>query len=198
MPVYYTFWVSAGFIEKLARDSLKLVDLLRLPGRYAFNQVTKLTVARAWLEDPTARKRWLLILDNVTRETTKMILDDIFPRRNSGGRLLFTTRTASIAELCTIPCKSLVLALQSSGINDAVTMLAAGAEMGGESMAEASYADLECLIRSVGNLSLAIDQAASYIKGYKSSTKELLDLYQSEEIMKVIETHGKDSREIAD
>ena len=193
----YTFWVSAGSVEKLARDFSKLADLLRLPGRYAFDQVTKLTVMRAWLEDPTARKRWLLILDNVTRETTRMILDDILPRRNSGGRLLFTTRTASIADSCTIPCKSFVLALQPPGTNDAVTMLAAGAEMGGESTAEASYADFERLVRSVGNLPLAIDQAASYIKGYGSSTKELLDLYQSEEIMEVMETHDKDSREIA-
>ena len=193
----YIFWVSAGSVEKLARDFSKLVDLLRLPGRYALDQVTKLTVARAWLEDSTARKRWILILDNVTRETTRMILDEILPRRNSGGRLLFTTRTASIAESCAIPCKSVKLALQPPGINDAVTMLAAGAGMGGESTAKASYADLERLVRSVGNLPLAIDQAASYIKGYESSTKELLDLYQSEEIMEVIETHGEDSGEIA-
>lgn len=66
-----------------------------------------------------------------------------------------------------------MLALQSSEISDAVTMLAAGAEMSGESTAEASYADLERLVRSVGNLPLAIDKAASYIKGYESTTKEL-------------------------
>jgi len=41
----YTFWVAAGSVEKLARDFSKLVDLLRLPGRHALDQVTKLTVA---------------------------------------------------------------------------------------------------------------------------------------------------------
>lgn len=189
----YTFWVSAGSVEKLTRDFSKLVDLLRLPERYASDQVTKLTVARAWLEDPTAAKKWLLVLDNVTQETTTMILDEILPRRNSGGRLLFTTRTATIAESCTIPGKSLVLALQPPGIDDAVAMLAAGAEMGEESTEEASNVDLERLVKSVGNLPLAIDQAASYIKGYGSSTKELLNLNKSEEIIEVVGKHSKDS-----
>ncbi|KAI4247881.1 MAG: hypothetical protein L6R42_009493 [Xanthoria sp. 1 TBL-2021] len=189
----YTFWVSAASVEKLARDFSKLVDL-RLPGRHALDQATKLTLARAWLEDPTAGKKWLLVLDNVTQETSRMILDEILPRRNSGGRLLFTTRTASIAESCTISSKSLTIALQPPGLHDAVTMLAAGAEMGGEGTEEASYADLERLVRSVGHLPLAIDQAASYLKGYESSTKELLDLYQSEEVLEVLSWENDLSR----
>ena len=107
-----------------------------------------------------------------------MILDEILPRRNSGSRLLFTIRTASIAESCTNLGKSLMLALQPPGIDDAVTILAAGGQMGGESTEEASYADLEHLVQSLGDLPLAIDQATSYIKDYKSSTKELFNLYQ--------------------
>ena len=35
---------------------------------------------------------------------------------------------------------------------------------------EASYVDLKRLVRSVGNLPLAIDQAASDVNGYESST----------------------------
>ncbi|KAL8885668.1 MAG: hypothetical protein Q9215_006511 [Flavoplaca cf. flavocitrina] len=187
----YTFWVSAASVEKLARDFSKLVDLC-LPGRHALDQATKLTLARAWLEDPTAAKKWLLVLDNVTQETSRMILEEILPRRNSGGRLLFTTRTASIAESCTISSKSLMIALQPPGLHDAVKMLAAGARRDGEGTEDASYADLEPLVRSVGHLPLAIDQAASYLKRY-GGTKELLDLYQSEDIMEVMRRHDKDS-----
>ena len=95
----YTFWVSAGTVEKLAREFAKVVDLLRLPGRHTMDQVTKMTVARAWLENTTVGKDWLLILDNVASETTKMIFYDVLPRRNGNGRLLFTTRTATTAEL---------------------------------------------------------------------------------------------------
>lgn len=194
----YTFWVSAASEEKLARDFSKLMDLLRLPGRHAVDQVTKLTVVRAWLEDRSAGKKWLLVLDNVTRETVRMVLDDILPRRNNGGQLLFTTRTATIAESCTIPGKFLTLALQPPRIDDAVTMLAAGAGLSEDSTEKAGYADLEHLVRSVGSLPLAIDQAASFIKGYGSSTKELLNLYRSEEVMEVIEKHDKDLGGIAD
>jgi len=193
----YIFWVSAGSVEKLARDFSKVADLLRLSKNYALDQVTKLVVARAWLEDSTTKRKWLLVLDNVTRETIAMMLADILPRRNSEGRLLFTTRTATIAGLCSIPDQSLTIALQPPGIDDSVAMLTVGAEMGAGSTEEASNADIECLVRSVGNLPLAIDQAASYIKGYASSTKELLDLYKSEEIMEVIEKHGIDSGTIA-
>lgn len=76
-------------------------------------------------------------------------------------------------------------------------MLAAGAELGRASTEKASYADLERLVRSVGNLPLAIDQAASYIKSYESSPKELLNLYESEEIVEVTGKHDKVSRVIA-
>ncbi|KAL8666768.1 MAG: hypothetical protein Q9202_001306 [Teloschistes flavicans] len=184
----YTFWVSAGSVDKLARDFAKLVDLLHLPNRNTLDQVTKLTMAREWLEDPTTKKKWLVVLDNVAQETVRTLLDDILPRRNSGGRLLLTTRTTAIAELCAIPGKSLMITLQPPGTKDAVAMLAAGAEIDGGRIERAEYTDLERLVHGVGNLPLAIDQAASYLKGYESSAKNLLDLYQSEEVMEVIGT----------
>ena len=182
----YTFWLSAGSVDKLARDFAKMVDLLHLPKWYTMDQVTKVTTARAWLEDPTAKKKWLLVLDNVTQETITIMLNDILPRRNSGGRLLLTTRTATIAELCIIPGKSLMIALRPPGIDDAVAMLAARAEMDGGSIERANNTDLERLVKAVGNLPLAIDQAALYLKGYGGSTKELLDMYKSEEVIEVI------------
>jgi hypothetical protein len=107
----YIFWMSAGFVEKLARDFFKVVDLLRLSTQHALDQVTKLVVARTWLEDSTTKKKWLLVLDNVTRETIAMILVDILSRRNSDGRLLFITRTVTIANSCTILDRSLMIAL---------------------------------------------------------------------------------------
>ena len=189
----YTFWVSAGSEEKLARDFAKLVDLLHLPKWYTMDQATKVTTARAWLEDPAAKKKWLLVLDNVTQETITMMLNEILPRRNSGGRLLLTTRTAIIAESCTILGKSLTIALRPPGTDDAVAMLAARAEMDVGSIERAINTDLERLVKAVGNLPLAIDQAASYLQGYESSTKELLDLYKSEEAMEVIGNYDGDS-----
>ena len=121
-----------------------------------------------------------------------MILNDILSRRNGRGRLLFITRIAAVAELCMIRDHSLMLALQSSEIGDVVAMLAVRTDIDEASREKASYADLERLVRSVRNLSLTIDQAASYIKSYESSMKELLDLYESEEVVNVIRKHDKD------
>lgn len=121
-----------------------------------------------------------------------MILDEILSQRNSEDRLLFITQIITIAKSCTILSKSLVLALQSSEIDDAIAMLAIETEMSEESTEKASNADLEHLVKSMKNLSLMIDQAASYIKNYESSTKKLLNLYKSKEIIKMIEKHDKD------
>lgn len=171
-------------MEKLTRDFSKLVDLLHLPGRYTSDQASKLTVARAWLEDPSAARSWLVVLNNVTQETS-VTLRDILPRRNSGGRLLFTTRTAKIADVFTAPGESSQLALQPPGIGDAVPMLSAGAGIERGGGRAASYTDAEQVVRSVGNLPLAIDQAASYIRDTGSSANEILDIYKSEEAVEV-------------
>lgn len=76
-------------------------------------------------------------------------------------------------------------------------MLAIETNMNEVSREEASYANLECLVRSMRNLSLTIDQVASYLKDYES-TKKLLDLYNNEEIIKVIEKHDASLEIIVD
>lgn len=120
------------------------------------------------------------------------MFDRILSRQNDRDRLLFTTRTAIIAKSCIIQGKSLTIALQSPGIDDAIAMFAAEAEIDGENTRGASGANLARLVQSVGNLPLAIDQATSYMKGYGSSTVKLLDLYQSEEVIEVIGNYDKD------
>ena len=52
-----------------------------------------------------------------------MILDDILPQRNDQGRLLSTTRTVTVAELCTIPSQSLMITLQPSEIDDVASSI---------------------------------------------------------------------------
>ena len=66
-----------------------------------------------------------------------------------------------------------------------VAMLLAGAEEERENTEEASYGDAERLVKFVGNLPLAIDHAASYIRDFRRSAKEMLDIYKSEDVMEV-------------
>lgn len=187
------FWVSAVSVEKLTRDISKLVDLVRLPGRHTLNQASKLTAARAWLEDSTVARSWLVVLDNVSEETAEM-LRDVLPRESCGGRLLMTTRMATIADMFTASGASSQLALQPPGTSDAMAMLSAGAELEREGREEASHADAERLVQSVGNLPLAIDGAASYIRESGSSLQEVLDVYKSDEALEVSKESGKFSR----
>lgn len=62
---------------------------------------------------------------------------------------------------------------------------------------EAGRADMERLVRCVGNLPLAIDQAASYIRDTGSSPEEILGIYKSEEVMEVNGKTGQYSGETA-
>lgn len=176
----YVFWVSAASAEKLSQDFSKLVDLLRLPGRHTSDQVTKRTMARAWLEDAADARSWLIILDNVTQETAA-VLRDMLPRRNGEGKLLFTTRTAKIAEVFTTSGGLSQFALQPPGIRDAVAMLSACTGLQGDRTRDVSDADAEQVVCEVGSLPLAIDQAASYLRDTGSSAKDILEIYKTED-----------------
>ena len=102
-----------------------------------------------------------------------------------------TTRIATVAERFTASGGSSRLALQSPRIDDAVAILSAGAKLEQEDMEDVSRADAERLVRSVGNLPLAIDQAASYMRENRSSAQEVLDIYQSDEVTGVSQKNRK-------
>ena len=177
----YIFWVSAASVEKLNRDFTKLADLLHLPGRHNLDQAAKTTTIRGWLEDTADARSWLLVLDNVTLETNST-LRNILPRRNNSGKLLFTTRTENIADsLVMVSGKTHKIALQPPCIEDAITMLLAAAERGRERVGQAELENITSVIKSVGSLSLAINQAGSYMKESGSSAKDVLNVYRSEE-----------------
>ena len=110
------------------------------------------------------------MLDNVNEETA-VTLHDVFPRHNSGGRILMTTRVAATADRLTASGGSSQLALQSLGLDDAIAMLLAGALLEQEGREGTRDMTIERLVRSVGSLPLAIDQAASFIRETGAATK---------------------------
>ena len=80
-------------------------------------------------------------------------------------------------------------------MDDAIAMFSIGAEMDRESIEEAGRMHMEHLVRCVGNLPLAIDQAASYIRDTGSSLEEILGIYKGEEVM---EMNGKTGQYIGE
>ena len=177
----YIVWVSAASVEKIFKDLAKFLSVLRLPGWQTLDEVSKVTTIRAWLEDSGAARDWLIVLDNVKEDTAKTLLD-VLPRIGRRGRLLMTTRTAMIADLLTASDVSSQLALQTPGLNDALVMLSAGARWGKRPV---NSTDAERLVQSMGNLPLAIDQAASFMRDTGSSPATMLNTSQSNELKEV-------------
>ena len=177
----YVFWVSAASTEKLAQEFSRLADLLCLPGRHGVGQNTKLTIVRAWLENRSAARSWLVIFDNVDQETVAL-LRDVIPRAGCNGRLIMTTRTAATAELFAIAEETYQLALQPPGKDDAMQILSAGADVDQESWDQANFEAAQQLVKSVGFLPLAINQAASYVRDTGTHLDEVLGLYKSSEV----------------
>ena len=77
------------------------------------------------------------------------------------------------------------MVLQPPEIGDAVAMFSAGAKLQQNGREGASHADAERLVQSVGNLPLAIDQAASYRRETGSKPQEVLGIYKSDEVLEV-------------
>ncbi len=83
-------------------------------------------------------------------------------------------------------------------INDAIAIFAIETKINKENTREASDANFEHLVQLIRNLLLAINQAILYIKDYKSNTIKLLNLYQSEKVIKIIENYSKDLKVLID
>ena len=94
----FVFWISGTSLDKL---NTGFSDLLELIGenRAGLDQSARCTAARVWLEDgeSEAKRRWLLVIDNVNDETVSYTRD-LLPRRNSNGGILITTRTKQAAQ----------------------------------------------------------------------------------------------------
>ena len=93
------FWMQGTTIEKLHQGFSKLLHLVSHPDRSSTDDSARLTAARRWLEDFDSGK-WLLVIDNVARETVNFLREHL-PRKNGRGSILFTTRTEDVAKALT-------------------------------------------------------------------------------------------------
>jgi hypothetical protein len=179
----FVFWLSANTIEKLNQGFAGLLNLVGHVDRNHPEQPARLTAARRWLEDcqATTPKSWLLIVDNANKDTLGFLREHL-PRTSHGGDILFTTRTESVGDALAQSSvnENNTIALATPLPNDAAQLLL---EHTGIDLSLASSADFARaieLVKSVGCLPLAVDQAASFIRQKKSTLENLLSLYRSE------------------
>ena len=184
----FIFWVSGAWVDKLNNGFSKLFNLIDGKERAGLDQSTKCTAAQTWLEDNESqtKRRWLLIVDNANQETVELIRE-MLPRNNSNGKIVCTTRTEQVAQsLATAfgeqhPC----ISLDTPSTDDAVALFlsAAGIERG--ALDAGDLQKVEEIVKTVGRLPLAVDQAASFTKESRHGILGTLDVYISEQVEEV-------------
>jgi hypothetical protein len=174
----HIFWVSATSVDKLIEGLAKVLDLIGHPDRSMPDQSAKLTIARLWLED--SHDKWLLVFDNVNRNTLGFLRHHL-PRRNARGNILFTTRTVDVAEALASAAgeRHYTLELPVMDLRDCTNILF---EDAGINAGTVSHSQLRCaeeLVQCVGRLPLAVVQAASFMKQTHTDLHDMLKLYNN-------------------
>jgi tetratricopeptide (TPR) repeat protein/DNA-binding CsgD family transcriptional regulator/transcriptional regulator with XRE-family HTH domain len=164
------FWVRAASRETLMADFVALARLLALPGQDSQDQHITVEAARRWL---TLHEGWLLILDNA--DDLSLVAD--FLPVGGAGHVLLTTRTSATGTLAVgIPVEqmdedegTLFLLHRAKLLPPDASLTAAPEELRTQARA---------IVRILGGLPLALDQAGAYMEESGCSLAEYLNLYQ--------------------
>ncbi|KZP28366.1 TPR-like protein [Athelia psychrophila] len=187
----HVIWISATTVEKVSQGLAKVLDLLQHPERHNPDQAARITAARLCLEhsEQYGFLEWLIVLDDVTVATVPFLQENL-PRQNSHGSILITTRTAEIAEAVTSAagerypiCKLNALSLEQS---TALLLTRAGIH----SSTAADVHSAHNLVRRIGCLPLAVEQAGSYMKlNGLTGAGQLETLYDQRGLEEVISSY---------
>ncbi len=165
-------WVKADTRENLLSDFLSLAALLNLPERDAQDQAITIAAIQHWMQHQAA---WLLIFDNADDLTN---VRDFLPP-GYRGHILLTTRAQAMGRLAQridvevmSPEVGALFLLRRAGI------LAPHATLNDVPRTERDLA-LE-LVRELGGLPLALDQAGAYMEESPYSLAGYVQLYKKE------------------
>ncbi len=168
-------WASAATRETLISDFVALAALLQLPERDVADQGVVIAAVKRWL---ASNKGWLLILDNA--DDLEMAAD--FLPLASSGHILLTTRAQSTGTIAnSLEVEKMEQAEGALLLLRRAKKLAPSAPLEQATAPDRSLA--EAIVKELGGLPLALDQAGAYIEETDYSLSGYLDLYR---------THRKD------
>lgn len=153
-----SWWVRSEQPAQLAGDYAALAEALNLPEKDATEQEQAIAAVREWLE---ANSEWLLIFDNVPEPSS---LDGYLPRPQTGA-IVITTRhgawrgTAEPLEVKVLPPRESIAFLKRR-------------------TGRQRDADAGALAEALGNLPLALEQAAAYVEENGLSFGEYLAIFK--------------------
>jgi hypothetical protein len=176
----FIFWISSTSIDRIIQGISGILDLIEHPDRYLRDQTAKFIAVRLWLEKYEGGD-WLLVFDNVQRETLSFLRDHL-PLANRRGNILFSTRTEDVAESLANAAgeQHRILGLQAMELRDTANLLVADAGIDAGMATPSLFSQAEDLVKHVGLLPLAVVQAASLIKQTHTTLDDMLELYKRE------------------
>jgi DNA-binding SARP family transcriptional activator/tetratricopeptide (TPR) repeat protein len=165
------FWAKADSQENLLADFLMIARILHLSEQFAEDRSVTTTAVKQWFQ---LHDRWLLILDNVDDWT----FVSAFLPSDHRGHILLTTRMQALGGFAYGCCVEEMneetgthFLLRRSGF------LSPGIASVDQTSDE--YVFAQKLVKEVGGLPLALDQAGAYIEETASSLQEYLDMYHA-------------------
>lgn len=165
-------WARAETREALLSSFATCTQLLNLPGKASTDQAIAVNAFIQWMKTHT---KWLLILDNSDNlERVKEFLPPIF-----GGHILLTTRVQAMGRLA----QRIEVEIMAPQIGALFLLRRAGHIAANASLDQASASDRERaseVVRVLGGLPLALDQAGAYVEETGASLLDYLHLYEKQ------------------
>jgi cellulose biosynthesis protein BcsQ len=165
-------WAKSDAREALISSFVAIAELLILPEKTTQNQTTTIAAVKHWLETNT---KWLLILDDVD----DLVVAREFLPSSRKGHVVLTTRvhtTGTIAER--IEVDNLEVKDGALFLLRRAKILALDAPLYLASIDDQTKA--EAIVKELGGLPLALDQAGAFVLETPSSLTEYLTLYKQE------------------
>jgi tetratricopeptide (TPR) repeat protein len=163
-------WLKADTRENILSDFLHVASLLELPERDSSEQATILAAVQQWMREQVA---WLLVLDNV--DDLRLAGEFIPP--GCRGHILLTTRAQAMGRVA----HRLDVDVMSQEIGALFLLRRAGLlspEGDLQDAAEEEQLLAMELVRELGGLPLALDQAGAYMEETPCDIAEYLRIYR--------------------
>lgn len=160
------FWVSAASRAELLSDYQKIAKTIGMTATEDSDPERVATEVLEWLE---SRGNWLLVLDNVDDAN---VIDSHLPRLGSTGHTLITTRASDTTGL---EAQGLKVDVFLEDDAQQLLLLRAGFI---HDTCEKAKAEALKIVKELGFLALAIEQAAAYIRVQLKDIYRFLPDYQ--------------------
>lgn len=171
------FWIGAETSENVVSSLLRVASVLGLPEREGQDQQRVLATVHRWL---STHSQWLLIWDNVEDLT---LLNRFLPPARQGA-LLLTTRCQTLGTLAR--GIDLLPMQQEEGVQFLLRRAKVlDLKVGSEQMRQLpmrnspQHTAVAELVRAMGGLPLALDQAGAYIEATHCSPQAYLGLFHA-------------------